>query len=53
MYSVVSSYMVPYLMMHMKGIPKTMQNPYYDDIVSEVIYYFSDKIKKARLSGIQ
>ena len=53
MYSIVSSYMVPYVMMHMKGIPKTMQvNPYYDDIVSEIIYFFSDKIKKARLSGI-
>ena len=54
MYSVVSSYMVPYIMMHIKGIPKTMQSaPSYDDIVSEVIYYFSDKIKKARLFGIQ
>ena len=53
MYSIVSSYMVPYLMMHMKGLPKTMQNdPNYDDIVSEVIYCFSEKIRKARLSGI-
>ena len=53
MYSIVSSYMVPYLMMHMKGLPKTMQNdPNYDDIVSEVIYFFSEKIRKARLSGI-
>ncbi len=53
MYSIVKSYMVPYIMVHMKGIPKTMQNdPNYDDIVSEVIYFFSDKIKKARLSGI-
>ena len=53
MYSVVSSYKVPYIMMHMKGIPKTMQiNPNYDDIVNEIIYCFSEKIKKARLSGI-
>ena len=53
MYSIVSSYMVPYIIMHMKGIPKTMQNdPNYHDIVSEVIYCFSDKIKKARLFGI-
>ena len=53
MYSVVGAYMVPYLMMHMKGMPKTMQNrPIYDDIISEVIYSFSNKIKKARSSGI-
>ena len=53
MYSVVSAYMVPYLMMHMKGMPKTMQNrPIYVDIVGEVIYSFSNKIKKARSSGI-
>ena len=53
MYSVVGTYMVPYLMMHMKGMPKTMQyHPIYDDIISEVIYSFSNKIKKARSSGI-
>lgn len=43
---------VPYIMMHMKGTPQNMQkNPEYDNVVKEVMYYFSEKIQKMRDLG--
>ncbi|QHI36286.1 Dihydropteroate synthase [Kordia antarctica] len=40
---------VPYMMMHMQGTPKTMQqNPSYESIVKEILEYFSSKIAKAK-----
>lgn len=40
---------VPYILMHMKGTPKTMQDdPQYDDITLEVNQYFSEKIARLR-----
>ena len=36
---------VPYIMMHMKGTPQNMQNhATYENITSEVIHYFSERI---------
>ncbi len=44
---------VPYVMMHIQGTPQTMQNnPTYDDIVADIIKYFSERINKANLLGI-
>lgn len=49
----VAALQVPYIMMHMQGTPQTMQlNPEYDNIVTDVIYYFSKKIAEARTLGI-
>ena len=40
---------VPYILMHMKGTPQTMQdNPTYKDVVLEVNEYFSEKITRLR-----
>lgn len=40
---------VPYIMMHLKGNPKTMQSlANYEDCTKEVYFYFSEKIKEAR-----
>lgn len=40
---------VPYILMHMKGTPQTMQDdPQYDDIMLEVNQYFSEKIARLR-----
>jgi len=40
-------------MMHMRGNPQTMQSmTQYDDIVKEMLFYFSEKVKKARSLGI-
>jgi dihydropteroate synthase len=44
---------VPYIMMHMKGTPQTMQTlTQYDDLVKEILFYFSEKIALARSFGI-
>ena len=53
MFDTVARLNVPYIMMHMKGIPRDMQaNPEYDNVVEEIIQYFSEKIQDAKLSGI-
>jgi dihydropteroate synthase len=53
MFEVIAEYEVPYIMMHMRGTPQTMQSmTHYDDIVKEMLFYFSEKINKARSLGI-
>jgi dihydropteroate synthase len=53
MLDVIAQYNVPYIMMHMRGNPQTMQNlTKYDDIVKEMLFYFSEKVSKARSLGI-
>jgi dihydropteroate synthase len=45
---------VPVVLMHMKGIPKTMQdNPRYEDVVLEVKAFFKEKIQAAQEHGIK
>jgi len=45
---------VPYIMMHMKGNPRTMVNEaVYDDLLKEVISFFSERVKAARAYGIR
>lgn len=49
----VAQLRVPYIMMHMKGTPKTMQSlAQYDDLIKEILFYFSEKIAMARSFGI-
>ncbi len=49
----VANLQVPYILMHMRGTPKTMtQHTDYDNITTEIIYDLSDKIYKARAVGI-
>ncbi|NBL64088.1 dihydropteroate synthase [Flavobacterium sp. NST-5] len=53
MLKTVAELKVPYVMMHMRGNPKTMQQlTDYQDIVKEMIFYFSEKISEARSLGI-
>lgn len=53
MFEVIAKYNVPYIMMHMRGNPQTMQSlTQYDDIIKEMLFYFSEKVKKARSLGI-
>jgi dihydropteroate synthase len=45
MFDTVADLQVPYIAMHMKGTPQNMQNnPEYDDVMVEMIKYFSEKI---------
>ena len=44
MFDTISSIQVPYVMMHMQGNPKNMQmNPKYNDVVLDILKYFSKK----------
>ena len=44
---------VPYIMMHMQGTPQTMHlKPEYNDVVSEVMSYFTQKVHAAVRAGI-
>ncbi|WP_298396757.1 dihydropteroate synthase [Flavobacterium sp.] len=53
MFETVANLRVPYIMMHMRGTPQTMQKmTHYEDIVKEMIFYFSEKVAKARSLGI-
>ncbi|WP_298139500.1 dihydropteroate synthase [Flavobacterium sp.] len=53
MMSVVAKLQVPYIMMHMKGTPQTMQSlTQYENIVKEMVFYFSEKVNQARSFGI-
>lgn len=53
MFAVIAQYNVPYIMMHMRGNPQTMPSlTHYDDIIKEILLYFSEKVKKARSLGI-
>ncbi len=49
MIDVVAKYNCPYIMMHMKGKPKNMQNnPSYNNVVEEVKAFFESKIADFR-----
>lgn len=53
MLNVIAETKVPYIMMHMRGTPQTKATlTHYDDIVKEMIFYFSERIAAARSLGI-
>ena len=53
MMETVGKLQVPYVMMHMKGTPKTMQqHTDYNDLLKDIIYYFSERIAEARTHKI-
>lgn len=44
---------VPYILMHMRGTPKNMnQLTSYDNLVRDMLFYFSERIKQARELGL-
>ena len=52
MFSTVARLGVPYVLMHMKGTPQTMQEaPHYDDLMKEILLYFAEKIQQLRDLG--
>lgn len=53
MFSVVSKLKVPYILMHMRGTPATMQNlTQYDDVTSDVITDLKAKMERLRQMGV-
>jgi dihydropteroate synthase len=54
MFETVAQLNVPYILMHMKGTPQTMHlESHYDDVVLEVVDYFSKKVAALRSLGVK
>lgn len=48
MFATIAKHQVPYIMMHMKGTPQSMQEEaVYDNLINDLRYYFSGKIQEA------
>lgn len=53
MMETVAKLQVPYIMMHMRGNPKTMQSlTLYENVVKDILFYFSERISVAKNLGI-
>ena len=54
MFGLVTQLNIPYIMMHMKGNPRTMQeNPEYDDVVADILKWFGSRIVKLQNAGVK
>ncbi|MCR4592649.1 MAG: dihydropteroate synthase [Bacteroidaceae bacterium] len=54
MFETVAALGVPYILMHMKGNPQTMQvEPHYDDLLSEMLQYFGHKVQQLHELGVK
>jgi len=50
---IAKRYQVPYIAMHMRGMPGNMQNnPVYENILMEVLYFFSERLQIMRKMGM-
>jgi dihydropteroate synthase len=53
MFETVANLHVPYILMHIRGTPQTMQqHTDYKNLIGEIMLYFSDKLKTLRLLGV-
>lgn len=53
MFKTIAKLQVPYIIMHMKGTPQNMQkNISYENLVKDIIYYFSKKLHELRTLGV-
>jgi len=54
MFGVVSKLNVPYIMMHMQGMPGNMQdNPVYEDVVADILKWFGSRIALLKDAGVK
>lgn len=52
MFSTVAELGIPYILMHMKGTPQTMQqSPQYDDLMKDILLYFAERVQQLRDLG--
>lgn len=53
MLNTVAHYQCPYILMHMQGTPSTMQQqPTYNNVVTDVFSFFTERLAQARQAGI-
>ena len=54
MFETIINLDVPYIMMHMQGNSNSMQvNPTYDDVTSDIISFFEQKVKQLNAKGFK
>ncbi len=53
MFETIGKMRVPYILSHIQGTPKEMQeNPQYDDVIKDISTYFSERIKRLTKFGV-
>lgn len=53
MFATIAKHNIPYILMHMRGTPKTMKKlTNYDNIIEELLLYFSKKINELNQMGV-
>lgn len=54
MYDVVAKHQAAYVLMHMRGTPQTMQqHTQYDNLISDILLYFSERVKILKEKGLK
>ena len=54
MFDTIAKLGVPYILMHIQGTPRSMQdNPQYEDIIKDISKYFSEKVRKLTKAGVR
>lgn len=54
MFETMAQLQVPYILSHMQGTPKNMQdNPEYTDLIREISSFFAEKVKKLTKLGVK
>ncbi len=53
MFATMAQLNVPYILMHMRGVPQTMQqHTQYDNFIQDILFYFSERKVKLNLLGV-
>lgn len=53
MFATIAGLQVPYILMHMRGTPQTMQkHTDYKDLVGEILLYFASRVRDLHLAGV-
>ncbi len=53
MFPVIADLNVPYVLMHMRGVPQNMQSMTdYDNLIQDILFYFSERKAKLNLLGV-
>ena len=54
MFETIGKLGVPYVLMHIQGVPSTMQDePEYEDIIKDISNFFTEKVKRLTKCGVK
>lgn len=53
MFEVIAKYNIPYILMHMRGTPQTMQSlTEYDNFMEDIMHFFAERIRDLTAMGV-